>query len=398
MTTPKVLTRASWLLALLLGLTPTASAGPAYIITDLGDLGGDSSTATAINDAGVITGSSLLTPGDFSQRHAFVYSKGTLTDLGTLGGTYSYGQAINASGQIAGLSTTDANSLATEHAVTFQSGTITDLGTLGATASDASHAYGINAKGQVVGDSTTAGQNATHAFLSTNGTLTDLGAAVAGGDSFGVAINNAGLILGDATLNANHTGNPTHAMFIDAQGNYTDLGTLGGDNSYGLALNNKGVAAGYSTITPGDAGTIHAFITSGTLMKDLGTLPGGTSSAANGINDASTVVGYSYGAAFGYIHATIDQAGTLTDLNTLLDPNSGWTLLSASAINNKGQIVGFGFNPDGHDHAFLLTPTAVPEPSALALATLGTTALGLSTRRRTRGIARFSQIPSRPRN
>jgi hypothetical protein len=47
----------------------------------------------------------------------------------------------------------------------------------------------------------------------------------------------------------------------------------------------------------------------------------------------------------------------MQDLNNLLVPNSGWTLASANKINDRGQIVGYGFSPlpDG-PHAFLLTP------------------------------------------
>ena len=36
------------------------------------------------------------------------------------------------------------------------------------------------------------------------------------------------------------------------------------------------------------------------------------------------------------------------DLNSLLPPNSGWTLTSATGINDAGQIVGYGLNPAGY--------------------------------------------------
>jgi len=50
----------------------------------------------------------------------------------------------------------------------------------------------------------------------------------------------------------------------------------------------------------------------------------------------------------------------MTDLNSLLPSGSGWDLLDAAAINNAGDIVGTGINPDGVEHAFLLTPPSVP--------------------------------------
>ena len=63
----------------------------------------------------------------------------------------------------------------------------------------------------------------------------------------------------------------------------------------------------------------------------------------------------------------------MTDLNSLISPSSGWTLELASAINDKGQIVGYGEDASGLCRAFLLTP--VPEPSTFVL--LATAAGGL---------------------
>ena len=63
----------------------------------------------------------------------------------------------------------------------------------------------------------------------------------------------------------------------------------------------------------------------------------------------------------------------MQDINSLISPNSGWTLGAAYAINDSGQIVGTGTNPNGKSDAFLLTP--IPEPSTLAL--LGISVIGL---------------------
>ena len=85
-------------------------------------------------------------------------AQSTMTDLGTLGGDYSRAYGINARGQVVGSSDTASGE---DHAFLWEKGTMTDLGTLGGDHSDAN---GINARGQVVGYSHTA-SGEEHAFL-----------------------------------------------------------------------------------------------------------------------------------------------------------------------------------------------------------------------------------------
>ncbi len=69
---------------------------------------------------------------------------------------------------------------------------------------------------------------------------------------------------------------------------------------------------------------------------DMGVLPGGTASGANGLNDNGVVVGYSE-VSLGIGHAIRwTKAGGMTDLGTL---GSG-TKSSANKINSAGQIIG----------------------------------------------------------
>jgi hypothetical protein len=70
----------------------------------------------------------------------------------------------------------------------------------------------------------------------------------------------------------------------------------------------------------------------------------------------------------------------MIDLNSLIDPLSGWELTGGYAINDAGQITGSG-RIGGQSHAFLLTP--VPEPSAwVALASSTAVLVPLRTRLR----------------
>jgi probable HAF family extracellular repeat protein len=70
----------------------------------LATLGGQSSSALAINKSGQITGFAALNETGVS--HAVLWSTPTqIQDLGTLGGTYSVGASINSSGVVVGYST-----------------------------------------------------------------------------------------------------------------------------------------------------------------------------------------------------------------------------------------------------------------------------------------------------
>jgi probable HAF family extracellular repeat protein len=58
----------------------------------------------------------------------------------------------------------------------------------------------------------------------------------------------------------------------------------------------------------------------------------------------------------GSSHAFLWNDGVMSDLNDLIPPDSGWVLFSAAAINDVGQIVGWGLY-NGAGRAFLLMPT-----------------------------------------
>jgi probable HAF family extracellular repeat protein len=63
--------------------------------------------------------------------------------------------------------------------------------------------------------------------------------------------------------------------------------------------------------------------------------------------------------------AFVWQAGVLTNLESCLAADAGWTLVEARAINNAGQIVGFGLR-DGTPRGYLLTPVNNQAPEAVA--------------------------------
>jgi probable HAF family extracellular repeat protein len=82
------------------------------------------------------------------------------------------------------------------------------------------------------------------------------------------------------------------------------------------------------------------------------------SSGAYGINNAGVVVGYNFAPLAQLSHATMWANGCIYDLNSMADlRGTGLTLVQANAINERGQIVGFGVNDNFETRAVLLTPT-----------------------------------------
>jgi len=310
-----------------------------YRITDLGTLGGDESVASGINDRGQVVGASKLT---FSLRkvHACLWEQGRKVDLGVLSGeprgTESWANAINAGGQIVGMKSVPRDNdlfdpKTEDHAVLWERGKMIALGGHALSATMLPHA--INAVGTIVGAASFQGHSG--AFMFAGGKLTRLeGLQQARG------INAAGQVVGTDGKDAS----------LWDHGKLVSLGMHG----VAVAINAGGEIAG--TGTP-KTGMPHAFLWRTGNAEDIGTL-GGPQSFAIALNDAGQVVGESeYGATDDARnrHAFLYTDGKMIDLNSLLLPHSGWELLSATAINNKGQIVGSGRIHDV-EHAYLLTP------------------------------------------
>ena len=110
-------------------------------------------------------------------------------------------------------------------------------------------------------------------------------------------------------------------------------------------------------------------------MHDLGTL-GGSYSNGLGINDSGHVVGISETTGGSYHAFLTVSGGGMYDLNSLIDPGSGWELTHGFGINSSGQITGMGLH-NGQGRAFLLTSdgsplppgtsSTVPEPASLTI-------------------------------
>lgn len=342
---------AATVLMLLASRAVRASASTTYNVIDLGALGGDYSSATAINDSGEIAGQAYTT-GDSAYHSALWTNSSTAAiDLGTLGGTNSQANGINASGQVVGLAFT---SNTVQHAAlwTNSAGVAIDLGTLGGTSSQA---YDINASGQIVGSANITNDVAAHAALWTNGSspAVDLG-TLGGTTSQANGINSSGQVVGLANTMGDVT---THAaLWTNSSSAPIDLGTLGGPTSQANGINDSGQIVGKADTTGGAANHACLWTNSSSPSIDLGTL-GGTYSQANGINSSGQMVGWAYLTNDTASHAVLWTSGTspAIDLNTLIPTNSGWVLSYPYAINDSGEIVGYGVI-GGLFHAFALIP------------------------------------------
>jgi hypothetical protein len=290
------------------------------------------------------------------------------TDLN--GSSFSGASAINDAGTAVGYAVkydASGNHLGNRAVRWDNSGAATELGVLGAAANGVSNSFAVdvNASGAVVGY--TAKYDAAGAFLRDvpvrwDGTgtaaveLSLLGPAPAGlpPTLFGVLdINDAGTAVG-------------YSDKYDSSGNY---------------FGNRAVR----------------WNVSGTAISELGNLGvnelGLTYSIARAINAAGTAVGDAatlneFGSLSGGAAVYWRSDGVPVDLNTLIDPDSGWLLWLGEAISDTGWIAGVGdFDPDGpsgqnpYHRLFLIhvPEAAVPEASSFALALLELSTLGLVT-------------------
>jgi probable HAF family extracellular repeat protein len=313
---------------------------------------------TRLNNLGDVVGRG----GGSGQAQAMFWTRGNMQAkrLGALlGGDYSSASAINDAGEITGLSNTATS------VVPFiwkPKGGWQQIPLL--PGDNGGQGLGINKSGDVVGYSS--GPNGTRAFRwARREGIRNLGCLPGGNYSRARAVNDSAQVVG---MSASPAGD--RAILWTKDGQVRDLGTLPGDTaSEAIAINNAGAVVGYSK----GSGGLRAFLwTAATGMQNVGALPGGNASRALDINDAGCVVGSSSSSSGDHAFIWTKQDG-MTDLNSAASAALGVVFVEAHAINNAGQILILGkAMPDGdssratvhseHDcavspaTAFLLTP------------------------------------------
>jgi len=294
--------------------------------------GGFDTLASGVNSRGQVAGwglneisddFSLAAPGFFTtETRGFLWEHGAVKDLGTLGGSDAFATNLNERGQIAGMSYVNSTpneitGIPTQDPFLWENGVMLDLGTLGGTFGTTS---GLNERGEVIGQSNLAGNQASHPFLWTK--------------SVGMQ----------------------------------DLGTLGGNTGVTNWINDSGDIAGKADLAGPLPQNHDAVLWRHGAMIDLGTLPGDACSNAYYVNARGQVVGTSESRDLCLIptgeHAFLwENGGPMIDLNTLIPAGSTLELTFALAINERGEIAGFGSpsgcapeNAGACGHAYLLIP------------------------------------------
>ncbi len=305
------------------------------------------------------------------------------------------------------------------------------LGTLGGPNSSINW-NGINDRGEAVGMSETSvpdpnGEDicgfGTHLtclpFLWQNGFMSAL-PAVGGNNGQASAINNRGQVAGyaengvvDSTCPPGITNNRIDLPVVWDKGKAQALPTIVGDpDGVAFGINNQGQAVGYSgtctaanygvvwengtaTALPdlGDPGAIayaingrgqivgQAVNSDGTPLAALwenntvtslgGLLPGDVATFATSINNRGQVVGSSFNSENSWSRGLIWRNGVTIDLNTLFPASSHLFVISASNINESGQIAGMAVEMAGPRagnivHAFLATPVDEDQGKSVA--------------------------------
>jgi probable HAF family extracellular repeat protein len=115
-------------------------------------------------------------------------------------------------------------------------------------------------------------------------------------------------------------------------------------------------------------------------MTDLGLL-GGSRSFARGINSAGQIVGSSEWSIGQDYHAFLYANHQMVDLNSLIDPASGWRLTSANDINDAQQILATACRMNECSPVRLDLISAVPEPKVWGMLLAGLVLMGSRRRR-----------------
>ncbi|MDQ2986921.1 MAG: DUF3466 family protein [Armatimonadota bacterium] len=283
-----------------------------------------------INDLGQVVGVWRKFGG---YDRAFIWENGVATDLGGFGGNGTHAVAINNAGTVVGNSR-DVHGVRLAFVWTKEGGMKRLFPSRSST-----WATGINEAGDVVGS------GYGGAFLVSDGVTTVLPLRFPNGQSYTADINDIGEIVGGDFQYQGETPYPT--LWIKG----VNFGLPGGGFAWPMRINNNGQIAGYT----GFWGSLGEPVT--WINRQIIYLPmlayGGQ---ALDIDENGLIVGYLHDESY-RSRAVVWRNLQISNLNNRALKAAGWHLISAHAINERGQIIGRG-SFKGSYPSYLLTPVS----------------------------------------
>ncbi len=318
------------------------SADKRYEVTPLPFVPFSNTGGEALSHNGVVAGGIANSDGSVSLAQ---WSKGVLTNLGVPPGIPSddfnrprvFG--INNSGAIVGTIHTSGGELPSRWFIydrgRFNVLPLADPKDLGGAA------IGINTRGEVVGYDRTASNNVIGWHWS-DGAYSRL--AVSGTNTAALGINSSGTIIGNRRLSLIRRLLTGQFRRMGERGYVLSHGTAQYLTGFVYAINDLGDAAGGSTA--GDKAMATVF------KNGIATVILSLPSFAVGINSSADVVGSYQPGGDNRRHLFVWSANSgALDLTP-----DGYRSAEAAAINDRGDVLGFGETVKGKSQYFLLTP------------------------------------------
>jgi probable HAF family extracellular repeat protein len=327
-------------------------------ITELPSLGGNEVFVQDVNDDGVVVGSQRAADGLF---HAFRYTdEGGLADLGPTAGPGSQGfaSAIASDGSIGGHADRgDGTGTLFGYRYTASAGRVQVCST-------PCSIWDLNAHEQVVGVLVDpADALKWQAFLYSPGAgLRRLG-TLGGARSSAAGINEAGVVVGSAQLADSAKGDVGHAFVYDGLTGLRDLNTLAGASGAGWVLKvatdvSATQVVGYGAFQGHTRPFVFDLATS--TVRALGAEARDAFSSS--IDSHGDVVGWSARDASTEAFVFSATLG-LRRLGDFVDPAEGWDLVQANGLNDRGELVGWGYRA-GAARGFKLKLPLCARPSS----------------------------------
>ncbi len=325
----------------------TAQEPYRYAIINVGDIGGNGTDASAINNSGIVVGHTIdLITGTLE---AYVWIDGDSRYLEHLpNADITLASDINDRGDVVGRG---HNESGTHRALLWVGGegAPLDLGTLGRTYAMAN---GVSSDGKVVG---AVGQTGVWAnpFLWVDGEMTALG-DFGQPDGFAESINDRDQIVG-AAAGSEFSG---VRAFLWENAELINLGSLlSNRQSHATDINESELIVGSAQVLDS---TSRAVIWRNRNIINIHNDTIGYESFAYAVNELGQVVGGlvvdDFPLEFGAF--LYEGSGPMVNLATLLPPRHNWLRLEAGYdINDHGEIVGRAYRRGSQErHGYLVTP------------------------------------------